>query len=154
MIFCNINCTKIVFFPHAFYYCSQKAKDLNLKEILAYIRSHSGDRDAWNMADEGISLFDNADEGGKYKPVGIPAASSGSMSSIMKLRDIAEGTKEPDDVVKIPLGSTGVLPRGDSDDGRGSRVSVYDRPGTSAMGSQPSGLSSEGESKVQKDAVL
>ncbi|XP_072026048.1 uncharacterized protein [Amphiura filiformis] len=134
---------------------AQKAKDLNLKDILAYIRSHSGDRDAWNMADEGISLFDNATEGGKYKPAGIPAASSGSMSSLMKLRDLAEGTKVPEDV-KMPLGSTGVLPRDEDGGGRGSRVSVYDRPGTSAMGSHASVLSksTEGTTKVQKDVQL
>ena len=121
-----------------------------MKEILAYIRSHAGDRDAWNMADEGISLFDTAD-GGKYKPAGIPAASSGSMSSILKLRDLAEGTVVPEDV-KVPLGSAGVLPRKGGDE---SSESVHDRPGTSAMGSQASVLSkSSGGTKVQKDVQL
>eukprot|EP00057_Strongylocentrotus_purpuratus_P025677 XP_011680151.1 PREDICTED: uncharacterized protein LOC589849 [Strongylocentrotus purpuratus] len=34
-----------------------KAKDLQLDEILVLMRDSSGDRDAWNMADQGIAIF-------------------------------------------------------------------------------------------------
>ena len=136
---------------------SQKAKDLNLKDILAYIRSHAGDRDAWNMADEGISLFENADPtSAKYKgATGMSPSASGSVSSLLKLRDIAEGTKQPDDV-KMPFGSAGVLPG--YGDGDGSEVPLHDRPGTSAMGSSASVRSKStegaGSGGARKDVQL
>lgn len=136
---------------------AQKAKDLNLKDILAYIRSHAGDRDAWNMADEGISLFENADPtSAKYKgATGMSPSASGSVSSLLKLRDIAEGTKQPDDV-KMPFGSAGVLPG--YGDGDGSEVPLHDRPGTSAMGSSVSVRSKStegaGSAGAHKDVQL
>ncbi|XP_033113877.1 uncharacterized protein LOC117114336 [Anneissia japonica] len=58
-----------------------KAQDMKLQDILVYIRNNSGDRDAWNMADQGIALFNNNDFR-KYQPVPPSSESFGSTTSL------------------------------------------------------------------------
>ncbi|XP_071960866.1 uncharacterized protein [Antedon mediterranea] len=62
-----------------------KAQDMKLQDVLVYIRNNSNDRDAWNMADQGITLFNNNDFR-KYQPMPPPSDSFGSTLSLRKPR--------------------------------------------------------------------
>nr|XP_006812035.1 PREDICTED: protein ARABIDILLO 2-like [Saccoglossus kowalevskii] len=61
-----------------------RAKEMSLQDILVYIRDNAADRDAWNMADEGIQIFATDDFFRLQPHPGSSSDSMGSLSSITK----------------------------------------------------------------------
>ncbi|PIK49983.1 hypothetical protein BSL78_13135 [Apostichopus japonicus] len=78
-----------------------RAKEQGLRDIFHYVSKHAGDRDAWNMADEGITVMDGSTVSKVY-----PSTSSETMGSTSSLKKKASST---DSVDKKTLGSLSSL---------------------------------------------
>ncbi|XP_077998357.1 uncharacterized protein LOC144451400 [Glandiceps talaboti] len=67
-----------------------RAKELGLQDVLTYVRENATDRDAWNMADEGIQIFANDDF---FRAQPAHASSSDSMGSLSSIRKPIMGSR-------------------------------------------------------------
>lgn len=97
-----------------------RAKEQGLREVFLYVSKHAGDRDAWNMADEGITIID-----GSTVPKVIPSTSSETTGSSSNLSKKVASTSSVD---KKALGSLtsldGKMAPGGSKDTMGSNSSL------------------------------
>ncbi|KAJ8029072.1 hypothetical protein HOLleu_28382 [Holothuria leucospilota] len=112
-----------------------KAKELRLKEVFQYVSKHAGDRDAWNMADDGINILD-----GSAVPKFTPSSSSETMGSTSSLNKKKKSLSSTDGKKTLSVSSLDKMGPGGSKDPAGSSST----PQKSKMGSQSS-LSSRGD---------